>query len=103
MSDIWIGNGIWQGWRLTADHAASSYNQPVLISPTGKTYGPGDIETPPPHKVSHQQLADLIGISRQALMERRNSKTVPAPDGEGENGRPYWLFVNIRHLIPEPK
>ena len=31
-------------WKLTTDHAASSYGQPVLINPaTGEVFGPGDI------------------------------------------------------------
>jgi len=41
--DIWIGTGIWAGWRLTTDHSASSYGQPVLVDPDGNAYGPGDI------------------------------------------------------------
>ena len=31
-------------WKLTTDHAASSYGQPVLINPaTGVVFGPGEI------------------------------------------------------------
>jgi hypothetical protein len=30
-------------WKLTTDHAASSYGQPVLVDGTGEVYGPGDI------------------------------------------------------------
>jgi hypothetical protein len=31
-------------WILTTDHAASSYDQPVLVNRgTGKAFGPGDI------------------------------------------------------------
>lgn len=99
MGSIWTGSGAWKGWRLTTDHAASSYNQPVLVSPTGKAYGPGDIEPPPPEKVTHQQLADLIGTSRQALMGRRERGTVPEPDGEDTNGRPWWHYDTIKHLV----
>lgn len=44
MTEIWKGEGIWAGWRLTTDHAASSYGQPVLVDPDGNTYGPGDIQ-----------------------------------------------------------
>jgi hypothetical protein len=43
MNDIWQGTGAWQGWRLTTDHPASSYGQPVLVSPDGIPFGPGDI------------------------------------------------------------
>ena len=27
-------------WRITAQHAASSYGIPVLVGPNGATYGP---------------------------------------------------------------
>ena len=31
-------------WALSTDHAASSYEQPVLVNrPSGDAYGPGDI------------------------------------------------------------
>lgn len=43
MADQWIGTGVWSGWRITTDHASSSYNQPVLVDPNGTAYGPGDI------------------------------------------------------------
>ena len=37
------GQGIGPG-RLTVDHAASSYNQPVWVdNDTGQAYGPGDV------------------------------------------------------------
>ena len=29
-------------YRVTTDHAASSYGQPVLVAPNGTAYGPGD-------------------------------------------------------------
>ncbi|GAB6170527.1 hypothetical protein JCM15765_33250 [Paradesulfitobacterium aromaticivorans] len=45
MSDIWQGTGPWRGWRLTPDHAQSSYDQPVLVSPQGQVFGPADIIT----------------------------------------------------------
>jgi len=42
--DIWVGTGVWKGWRLTTAHAASSHGQPVLVAPDGTPYGPGDIQ-----------------------------------------------------------
>lgn len=43
MSDLWTGEGTWAGWKLNTDHAASSYGQPVLVSPDSIAYDPGDI------------------------------------------------------------
>lgn len=43
--DLWVGVGIWQGWRLTTAHSASSYGQPVLVRPDGVALGPEDILT----------------------------------------------------------
>ena len=43
--DLWVGDGIWRGWRLTTAHSASSYGQPVLVRPDGVAMGPGDIVT----------------------------------------------------------
>ena len=41
--DLWVGTGIWNGWRLTTAHSASSYGQPVLVRPDGSALGPADI------------------------------------------------------------
>lgn len=43
MANIWKGAGTWEGWKLTTDHASNSFSQPVLVSPDGTAYGPGDI------------------------------------------------------------
>lgn len=43
MPDLWIGADAWAGWKVTTDHASSSYGQPVLVSPDGIAYDPGDI------------------------------------------------------------
>ena len=96
--DEWIGTGIWAGWRITTDHAASSHGQPVLVSPDGRAFGPGDIA---PDRYYHTELARLLGTSRQALMDRRKRGTVPEPDGYDERGRPYWRYESIRHLLSE--
>ena len=31
------------GWRLTADHATSSYSVPVIVAPDGQAVGDGDL------------------------------------------------------------
>lgn len=31
------------GWQVTAEHAASSYGMPVLVSPNGDAIGDGDV------------------------------------------------------------
>lgn len=43
MTDLWIGADAWNGWKVTTDHASSSYGQPVLVSPDGIAYESGDI------------------------------------------------------------
>lgn len=43
MPDLWIGGDTWAGWKVTTDHASSSYGQPVLVSPDGMAYEPDDI------------------------------------------------------------
>lgn len=48
------------GWSLTTDHSASSYGQPVLVSPAGDAYGPGDLLT-------MRQVAELWGRSYPAV------------------------------------
>lgn len=57
MNDIWTGTGVWSGWLLTTDHAASSYNQPVLVAPDGTAAGPGDI-----------LIGPLVGLAEAAIM-----------------------------------
>ena len=41
--DIWIGTGIWKGWRLTTAHSSSNHGQPVLVGPDGVGRGPDDL------------------------------------------------------------
>lgn len=95
--DIWTGDGIWAGWRLTTDHADSSYNQPVLVSPDGRAFGPGDIAG----TFSRAALARSLGVSRAAITDRIKRETLPAFDGIDKNGREYWHYETIRHLFSE--
>ena len=41
--DLWIGIGVWKGWRLTTAHSLSSHGQPVFVGPDGVGRGSGDI------------------------------------------------------------
>lgn len=93
--DIWIGTGIWAGWRLTTDHVGSSYGQPVLIAPDGRTFGPGDISG----NFASADLARALGVSRAAIKGRIDRGTLPAYDGHDDNGRGYWHYDTIRHLL----
>lgn len=43
LGERWDGRGVWEGWNLTTDNAASSYGQPVMLAPDGRVLGPGDI------------------------------------------------------------
>lgn len=83
----WTGAGPWQDWKI---------EEGVLISPTGRTYSPQDVE---PDKVSRNELLELIGCSsKQALTDRINRGTVPQPDGrDGRN--PWWYRKTVQHLV----
>ncbi|MGO0058669.1 DUF3653 domain-containing protein [Brevibacillus fluminis] len=93
--DIWTGTGIWDGWRLTTDHSASSYNQPVLVSPDGRAFGPGDIAG----TFSQADLAKALSVSPQAITGRLKRGTLPPYDGHDHVGRGYWRYETIRHLF----
>lgn len=80
MNSEWIGKGVWEGWRLTTEHSASSYGQPVLVSPTGCAYGPGDIE---PSKYTQSDLARVLGVTRGAIADRIRRGTLPPFDEPG--------------------
>lgn len=107
MSDVWTGSGPWQGWRLTTDHAASSYGQPVLVSPSGKAYGPGDIERPDwsvgKERFSQADLAAALGISRVRVGELIRQGKLPSFDGRGTNGRGWWSQDTMEIIVEERK
>lgn len=92
MTDIWTGSGIWEGWRLTTDHAASSYGKPVLVSPTGRAYGPGDIE---PERYTQADLARVLGVTRGAIADRIRRGTLPPFDGNDKT----WSREAIQDLF----
>lgn len=99
MSDIWTGTGIWEGWRITTDHPASSYGQPVLVDPDGNAYGPGDIRK----RIYQADLARQLGITRGAIQDRVKRGTLPPFDGYDEGGRGYWHIGTIKHLLNADK
>lgn len=93
--DAWTGKGIWEGWRITTDHASSSYGQPVLVDPDGRAYGPGDIRT----RLYQADVARKLGVTPQAVIGRLSRGTLPAYDGHDESGRGYWFSETVRHLF----
>ena len=90
--DIWQGTGLWQGWRLTTDHAASCYGQPVLVDPDGKAYGPGDIRH---HDyIGQKEIADMLGWSKQQVNNYYKDGRLPEKD-QTIAGRPVWIRERI--------
>lgn len=87
MGDIWTGTGVWGGWRLTTDHSASSYGQPVLVDPDGKAYGPGDILAS--ELVGQKEICDILGWSKQQVSNYYKDGRLPDPD-QIVAGRPLW-------------
>ncbi len=95
MADIWTGNGVWQGWRLTTDHPTSSYGQPVLVDPDGVAYGPGDIRK----RIYQADLARELGVTPAAITGRISRGTLPEFDGKDEQGRGYWFAATIENEV----
>jgi len=91
MSNIWTGKGIWEGWRLTTDHAAAKDGQPVLISPSGRAFGPDDIE---PKIYTQAELARALGVGRTAIAGRIQRGTLP-PFDEGKT----WRYETIKPYL----
>jgi hypothetical protein len=89
MSDIWQG---WDGWRLTTDHAASSYGQPVLVSPDGRAYGPSNIGG----NYTQADLAKALNVTPGAIQDRRRRGTLP-PFDEGKT----WCYKTIKSHLPK--
>ena len=95
--DIWVGTGVWAGWRLTTDHSASSYNQPVLVDPQGNAYGPGDII---PQLVGVREAATILGWDPRRVTTYRSRGAFPAPIVELAMG-PVWLRSQIEEYKKE--
>ena len=91
MTDIWTGAGVWAGWKLTTNHSASSYGQPVLVDPDGNAYGPGDIAAP---LVGLKEAAAILGWDPRKVATYRSRGVFPAPAAELASG-PVWTRQQI--------
>lgn len=92
MSDIWNGAGTWKGWHLTTDHAASSYNQPVLVMPDGTPLGPGDIIVGP--LVGYAETAEILGWDKRRVGLYMSRGAFPQPIQHLASG-PIWTRKQI--------
>jgi hypothetical protein len=104
MAEVWTGSGPWQGWSLTTDHAASNYGQPVLVSPSGKAYGPGDIERPAwttvdKKRFSQADLAAALCVSRFRVTELVHDGKLPPFDGRLPSGRGWWTKETVQQIV----
>ncbi len=90
--DIWTGSGIWDGWHLTTDHAASSYNQPVLVMPDGTPLGPGDIIVGP--LVGYAEAAAILGWDKRRIGIYMQRGAFPVPIQRLASG-PIWTRKQI--------
>lgn len=95
MSDQWIGAGLWAGWRMTTEHAASNYGQPVLVDPEGKAYGPGDIKRPE-RAYTQADLARALNVTPGAIVDRMRRGTLPPKDDPRG-----WKYETIKYLLEE--
>lgn len=88
----WTGTGVWSGWRLTTDHAASSYNQPVLVDPDGNAFGPGDINSV--HQVvTVSEAASILGVTPRHVQRMCKSGILTSRYADG-----IWLI--LRSSLP---
>ncbi|MFB5759061.1 DUF3653 domain-containing protein [Paenibacillus medicaginis] len=83
MTNKWIGSGIWQGWSIDDE---------VIVSPSGRTYKPEDIE--PNYKQA--DLAKALGVTRGAIADRIRRGTLPPFDDESKK---TWHVDTIKHLL----
>lgn len=77
-------SGIWDGWEITDD---------ALVSPTGRTYTPSDIE---PEHYTQAELARALGVTRGAIADRIRRGTLPPYDDPEQK---TWRSETIRHLF----
>lgn len=59
------------GWKLTCDHAMSSYGVPVLVDPNRQAYGPTDL-------LSQQQVAEMRGVTPGSVRLALDRGSLPA-------------------------
>lgn len=84
MQNNWIGSGPWDGWIIKGDK---------LISPSGRAYGPSDIET---SKYSQSDLAKALGVTRAAINDRVRRGSLPPFD---DPAKKTWLVSSVQHLF----
>lgn len=72
-------------WRYTTDHAASCQGQPVLVSPEGRAFGPGDL-------LSTTEAGAVLGVSSRRVLALIEASRLPA---QRVGGR--WV-VRVRDL-----
>ncbi|QQE75237.1 helix-turn-helix domain-containing protein [Brevibacillus composti] len=82
MKSEWTGTGTWTGWQIVGGN---------LISPTGRKYGPSDIE---PEYYSQADLAKALGVTRGAIADRIRRGTLPPFDVDKT-----WRYETIKHLF----
>lgn len=81
------------GWRMTTDHAASSYNQPVLVGPDGTAYGKLDLLTT-------AQAAEALGMTARRVRALCTSGRLEAHKPGSEYLIPAVMVMNHR---PKPQ
>ncbi len=103
MPSIWTGSGSWQGWSLTTNHSASRSGEPVLVSPSGKAYGPGEIERPVwsigKERFGQSDLATALGVSREYVGKLQRQDKLPPFDGHLASGRGWWSYESVCEII----
>lgn len=80
------------GWRLTTEHAASSYGVPVLVDPEGVAYGPADM-------LPLSAMAAMRGIAISTLKSRAEAGTLPVVRLRGH----WYVRADTAVTIPDPE
>lgn len=75
-----LGNG----WRLSTDHAASSYGLAVLVSPDNTAYGEADLLT-------SAQTAEALGVDLSRVQQLARAGRFP---GARKLGRDWLIPVS---------
>jgi hypothetical protein len=74
--------GVWANWKITDKN---------LISPTGRSYKPEDIE---PEFYTQSDLAKALGVTRGAIADRIRRGTLPPFDKDK-----VWRRETIQYLL----